>query len=152
MKDLPKDWAEYARIQKQLIGTSQSSDRHWGLEFALNKTLDEVEKDKPVDSSDVERRVRTGARKNRYRAQLERLHRPLQPPEMADPRQSNEARCTLLFLHDTLGSDSFRLLFLVGVGHGYGPLASQHGLNASTLRKRVSRLRSRARQLTNPEH
>ena len=147
MQDLSDAWAAYARIQQQLDHAKQSGDHHWGLEYALNKTLDDIQEGRSFDSSDVERRIQTGARRNRYRSRLMRIHYPMPLPEATDPCQSHETRSALSILHVALGDNGYRLLRKVAAGYDYNALADGDGVKASTLRKRVSRLRSRARQL-----
>ena len=146
MENLPVGWAEYAQVQKQLVKAKKSGDRQWGLEYALNKTLDDIQQGNTFDQSDVERRIQTGSRQNRHRSRLMRLHAPLQLSETINPSQSEEARSTLMYLHDALGENRSRLLRGVGEGCDYAALAAEHGVNVPTLRKRVSRLRSRARE------
>ena len=147
MKKLSIGWAEYARAQEELNNSKTYNDHHCGLEYALNKTLDDLEKGDSFDRSDVERRIRTGARRNRYRTRLARLQPITWQPETNDPTQSYEARLELAFLRDVLGDDYFILLLKVAEGHRYSVLANEEGLEAPTLRKRVSRLRSKARKL-----
>ena len=151
MEKLSVGWAEYARAQEELNNSKTYNDHHCGLEYALNKTLDDLEKGDSFDRSDVERRIRTGARRNRHRTRLARLHPITWQPETNDPTQSYEARSKLAFLHDVLGDDDYLLLRKVAEGHHYSVLANEEGLETPTLRKRVSRLRSKVRKLLSDE-
>ena len=147
MKKLSIGWAEYARAQEELRNSKTYNDRHSGLEYALNKALDNLEKGDPFDRSDVERHIRTGARQNRYRTRLARLQPITWQPEMNDPTQSYEARLELAILQDVLGDDNYILLLKVAEGHRYSVLANEEGLKTPALRKRVSRLRSKVHKL-----
>ena len=147
MENLSINWAEYARAQEELNNSKIYNDHHCGLEYALNKTLDDLEQGDSFDRSDVKRRIRTGARQNRYRTRLARLQPITWQPEMNDPTQSYEARLELAILQDVLGNDNYILLLKVAEGHRYSVLANEEGLTTPALRKRVSRLRSKARKL-----
>ncbi len=147
MKDLSVDWAEYARVQEELKQSKTSNDRHWGLENALNQTLDDIEKGCPFDRSDVERRIQSGARRNRHRSRLVRLQPVTWQPDTVDPAPACEARSELIFLRDALDADGFELVHKIAEGYNYTELESEEGAEVSTLRKRVSRCRAHARRL-----
>ena len=147
MKDLSVDWAEYARAQEELKQSKTSNDRHWGLESALNKTLDDIENGNPFNRSDVERRIRSGSRRNRHRARLIRLEPMTWLPDTVNSTPLYEARSELIFLHNALGDDNFILACKVADGYDYNELAQEEGAGATALRKRVSRCRAHARAL-----
>ncbi len=147
MKDLSVDWAEYARAQDELKQSRTSNDRHWGLENALNKTLDDIEKGSTFDRSDIERHIRSGSRRNRHRARLVRLEPITWLPSTVNPTLHYEARSELAFLHNSLDGNSLTLACKVAGGHYYSELAQAEGVGIPALRKRVSRLRIHARAL-----
>lgn len=57
MEDQSEDWAEFARVQEELKNSTTSNDRQWGLEYALDKTLDDIAQKNSFDRSDTERRI-----------------------------------------------------------------------------------------------
>ncbi|WP_057461202.1 hypothetical protein [Pseudovibrio sp. POLY-S9] len=145
MEDQSVDWAEYARIQEELKKSKTSNDRQWGLEYAHNAILGDIVKGNSFDRSDVERRIRSGARRNRYRTRLLRLQPIAWQPENTDPSVAFESRSALKMLQAEV--DDFDLIEKVAKGYNYDELAT-HGNDAvGALRKRVSRIRKRARTL-----
>ena len=146
-----KKWADYARAQEELKDSTVLNDRNRGLECALDKILDGVENGIEFNRLDVERYIQSGARQNRYRTSL--LQRQLSHFQLKnnDPRQSYEIRFELEFLRRTLGDENFNLLQRVAEGHEYRVLAEHEKLEPSSLRKRVSRLRFKARELVSNE-
>lgn len=145
MEDQSVDWAEYARVQEELKKTKISNDRHWGLEYALDKTLDDIVKGNSFDRSDTERRIQTGSRRNRNRTRLLRLSPISWQPENTDPSAAIEARSVLEVLQTEV--DDFGLIEKIAKGYNYGELAARGDAEAGTLRKRVSRSRKLARTL-----
>lgn len=143
MKNQSVDWAEYAHAQRELKNSMTSNDRHWGLEYALNKTLDDIQAANSFDRSDVERHIRSGARLNRHRRRLVRLQPLTWQPETVDPTVATEARSELEFLQSEIVG--FDLLEKVAQGYSYKELAQPQGPGSTSLRKRVSRLRNLAR-------
>lgn len=145
MEDQSVDWAEYARIQEELKKSKTSNDRHWGLEYALDKTLDDIVRGNSFDHSDTERRIQTGSRRNRNRTRLLRLSPIGWQPENADPSAAIEARSVLATIKSEV--DDFDLIEKIAKGYNYDELAACESVEAGTLRKRVSRSRKRARTL-----
>lgn len=142
MEDQSVDWAEYARAQEALKNSKTSDDRHWGLEYALNKTLDDIQKKHSFNRSDVERRIKTGARRNRYRSRLLRLQPITWQPEALNPIAHIEARSGLKFLRRHL--EFFELVEQIAQGQKYNDLSALHRIEPAVLRKRVSRAKKRA--------
>ena len=151
MDNLSIGWAEYARAQEELNNSKTLNDRHRGLEYALDKILDDIEEDISFDRSDVERRIQTGARQNRHRLLLIRLQLPTWQLETNDPTQLYESRLELIFLHTALGDNDYDLLRRVAEGRDNNALADEEGLKAPAFRKRVSRIRCKARTLLSDE-
>ena len=145
MEDLSVDWAEYARVQEELKKSKTFNDRCWGLEYALDETLDDIAMGKSFDRSDTERRIQTGSRRNRHRTRLLRISPLSWLPENTDPSAAIEARSVLEFLQKEV--DDFELIKKVAKGYSYGELTARGDAEAGTLRKRVSRSRKRARGL-----
>lgn len=142
MEDQLVDWEEYARAQKELENSKTSNDRHWGLEYALNKTLDDIQRKHSFNRSDVERRIKTGSRRNRHRSRLLRLQKITWQPEYFNSNKCIEARSKLEFLRKNL--ECFELVEQVAQGHEYNDLSTLYRIQPEVLRKRVSRAKKRA--------
>ena len=145
MNNQSEDWAEFACVQEELKNSTTSNDRQWGLEYALDKTLDDIEHRKSFDRSDIVRRVQSGARRNRNRKRLLRLEPIDWQPACIEPNIQLEYRSQVGALRSTI-KDSFDLLEQIAVGYRYDELADTHLHSLSTLRKRVSRSRNSARE------
>ncbi|PUB13719.1 hypothetical protein [Yoonia sediminilitoris] len=147
MEDQQVDWAEYARAQDELKKSTTVNDRHWGLEAALGNALTDIESGKHIDRSDTERRIQSGARKNRHRARLLRLQPLTWQPDIVDPTANYETSSELVFLCTAMGGDDYNLMKNVAGGATYGELSGIMNAETSAIRKRVSRIRMSARNL-----
>lgn len=147
MKDQQVYWAEYARAQDELKNSTTINDRHWGLEAALSNTLADIESGEHIDRSDTERRIQSGARKNRHRARLLRLQPLTWQPDTTDPTANYETCSVISFLCAAMSDDELNLIKNIVGGVSYGELASTMNVGSAVIRKRVSRIRSNARKL-----
>lgn len=145
MEDQSEDWAEFARVQEELKNSTTSNDRQWGLEYALDKTLDDIAQKNSFDRSDTERRIQTGARKNRHRKRLLRLNPITWLPDTCDPSSMLDARSQLQVLKSSL--TDFDLLEKVAAGNSYAELSETENAAPASLRKRASRARQRSKRI-----
>lgn len=141
MEDQSDDWAEYARIQSQLSKCATSTDRQWGLEHAADQILTAIEQGQPCELASTKRYVETGARRQRYRASILRLHQDTITPINPAPETALEARSEVIYLSSR--DPEIKLVQRVVEGHSYRELAQAFAATESSLRKRASRCRQR---------
>lgn len=138
MAELPHPWGVYARLQIKLAHRRQVDDRSWGLDAGLDRVL--AEPDQPPTEDEIDRAVRSEGRRERYRAQLRRVH--LAPENCAtDPEAAVAARQTLRTAQAQVAIDDWMLLCAVGEGCEYGEIAAARNGSPGQLRVRVLRLR-----------
>lgn len=141
MADLPHPWGAYAYLQEQ-SRKSHVDDRAWGCEAGLNLILAADPAVNPPSQDDIDRAVASGARQERYRAQLRALY--LRDEELAGPSAgllTVETRQTLQLIKNSVANSDWALLCGVAAGHEYAEIAVRHRATASSLRTRVLRLR-----------
>lgn len=134
-----QQWDAYARVQNALDRRSTVDDYAWGLEAAANGLLDGP----PPD--DIERTVRSGGRKERYRARLRRTFLRYAVAK-TDPEREFFARERLRVIRALVRRKDWALLLGIAEGLGYAELAARWGVAPGTLRTRVSRLRASLRR------
>jgi hypothetical protein len=138
MMNLPYPWDLYASLQAKLARRQQVDDRSWGLEAGLDHLL--AEPNRPPSEEKLDRTVRSENRRERYRAQLRRVHLALEDCE-ADLEGEVAARQALRAAQVQVADEDWALLYAVGEGRDYGELAAARGVSAGHLRVRVLRLR-----------
>lgn len=140
MADLPHPWGVYARLQAMLARRYQADDQSWGLDAGLDRLL--TAQNKPPGEEEADRAVRSENRRERYRAQLRRVHLVLED-RMADPEEVVAARRALRAAQMMVSHEDWALLCAVGEGHEYAEIAAAQGVSVGQLRIRVLRLRRR---------
>jgi DNA-binding NarL/FixJ family response regulator len=121
-----------------MLARTRHVDGHtWGVETALNQILEGASS----AAEDLDRTVRSEARKERHRAALRRKY----PPEISTgqpaPENPIHARRLLRRARTLVTGAQWDLLRAVGEGHEYKELASVANVAPGALRARVLRLR-----------
>lgn len=136
MLKLTYPWSAYERLQDKLARSHRVDDRTWGLEAGLNRLL---AGGFPAPE-EVDRTVRSAGRRERYRAQLRRVHLAFED-KTQNPEDVFDSRCRLRLLLAQITLKEWALLRAVAEGHKYNELAAVERVAPGTLRARVLRLR-----------
>jgi hypothetical protein len=137
MSDLPEPWRAYARLQEQLARTRHVDGDTWGLETALNHIL----KGASFATDDLDRTVRSEARKERHRAALRRKYPPEVSTGKPTPENPIHARRLLRRARILVTGAQWDLLHAVADGQEYKDLAIVADMAPGALRARVLRMR-----------
>ena len=142
MADVPQLWEAYASRQRSLSNRWSVDDLAWGLEAALDRTLDAIAVREP--EVDLEKISQTATRRSRYRRAL-----LIRYPQSASPSSELlgelEARSDSAALEGHLGAAQSRLLIAWSAGATSAELSAAEGLSADAVRTRVSRARAAAK-------
>jgi DNA-directed RNA polymerase specialized sigma24 family protein len=138
MEVSPHSWSAYARLQETLERRRRVDEYAWGLEAGLNRVLDGV-----CSAEDLERAVRSGARKHRHRASLLRLVCAVGEHETSanDPAAALDARAVLSHIQRSVAHADWVLLRALAEGYGYRHIARALDVSPGALRARTLRLR-----------
>lgn len=129
-------WGAYAHLQTQLRRRARVNDQTWGLEAGLDDLLLNPQAD---PSAAVER----GRARERHRRLLRTRY--LHPDEAHDTKQDLEDRETLRLIL-TIPDPVDRVIALAtACGHTSPEIGAVLGLSPAATRKRLDRLRARAR-------
>ena len=137
MSDLPEPWRAYARLQEKLARTRHVDGHTWGLETALNRILDGAS----FAADDLDRAVRSEARKERHRAALHRKYPPETSTGQPTPENPIHARRLLRRARVLVTGAQWDLLYAVAEGQEYKDLATVADVAPGALRARVLRMR-----------
>jgi ATP/maltotriose-dependent transcriptional regulator MalT len=144
MTDLPYPWADYARLQIELINTHKINNRAWGLEEGLNHILFSEDMTNLPSQDDIDRVVKNQERCERNRAGLRAQHlQGDEEEESYDPQVTVDAQQELKLLKGRVTDRDWELLCAVAAGYEYAEIAAQYKVCSGNLRTRVVRLRQK---------
>lgn len=144
MKDVPEEWAEYARIQHKLATRDELDDTSWGLEYALDQIV--AAKCVGTEAKPEQVQIDLESRSRRERSRAAQLREAASSCEIVDLTASLlEARSILTFLK--INSPDYELLITLGKGWSYKQIAAHYSCSEDSLRKRASRGRKKFKRL-----
>lgn len=142
MADLPHPWSAYARLQAELSRGDLIDDQSWGMEAALNRILDSIQHNQPLQAEQIVRTAASASKRERYRARLRLVHLASSDPPY-HPEGALAARQELRVVYSNVSKREWTILREVAFGRDYAEVVSIMGGTQGGLRVRVLRLRQR---------
>lgn len=143
MRDIPKSWRPYARLQASTSRNRRIDVQGWGLEAGLDYLLD-IQASNLLTSEKnltIERAIANGRARERHRLWLRA--RFLTEEEAVDPEPNFDHRQQLHKLFLGLNDTERQIMSATAVGYDSEEISLILAMKPATVRKRIDRLRSR---------
>jgi DNA-binding protein Fis len=146
MPDVQDSWCAYARLQASLFSRSRLNDQYWGIEAGLDHLLhdDALGLDDAAKSDRLQQIISSGRTKEQHRRGL-RTRLWQADEESLDPLQTLDHRETIRLVLDAADPTDRAIVDATAMGHTSASIGKCLGIQATTVRKRLDRLRQRAK-------